>query len=70
MQEVQKQQTWHFQIGPQEVINAPTFISIGFQQQDQQNSQNLNNDSFCRPPVVSAQCTVSTEKYPDAAIIN
>ena len=42
---------------------------IGFQQRDRQDSQNLNNDTFCRSPVVSAQCIFGTEKYPDAAIL-
>ena len=29
----------------------------------------MNNDTFCRLPVVSAQCSIETEKYPDSAII-
>ena len=28
----------------------------------------MNNDTFCRLPVVSAQCINGTEKYPDAGI--
>ena len=28
----------------------------------------MNNDTFCRLPVNSAQCYIGTEKYPDAAI--
>ena len=47
----------------------PVWIIIGFQQQDRQDSQNLNNDTFCRLPVVSAQCVIGTEKYPDAGIL-
>ena len=42
---------------------------IGFQQNDRQHDQNLNNDTFCRPPVTSAQCIIGTEKYPDSAIL-
>ena len=42
---------------------------IGFQQQDRQDSQNLNNDTFCKLPAVSAQCIIGTEKYPDAGIL-
>ena len=53
----------------QEGMNVPIWIIIGFQQQDRQNSQNLNNDTFCRLPVVSAQCVIGTEKYPDAGIL-
>ena len=44
-------------------------IIIGFQQRDRQNSQNLINGTFCRLPVVSAQCIFGTEKYPDAGIL-
>ena len=28
----------------------------------------MNNDTFCRLPVSSAQCIIGTEKYPDAGI--
>ena len=42
---------------------------IGFQQRDRQDSQNFNNDNFCRLTVISAQCIIGTEKYPDAGII-
>ena len=34
---------------------------IGFQQRDRQDSQKLNNDTFCRLPVVSSQCIIGTE---------
>ena len=50
-------------------MNVPIFIIIGFQQQDRQDSQNLNNDTFCRLPVVSAHCIIGTEKYPDVGIL-
>ena len=55
-------------MGSQERMNVPIWIIIGFQQQDRQDSQNLNNDTFCRLPVVSAQCIIGTENYPDAGI--
>ena len=29
----------------------------------------MNNDTFCRLSVVSAQCIIGTEKYPDASIL-
>ena len=29
----------------------------------------MNNDTFCRLPVVSAQCIIGTEKYTDAGIL-
>ena len=50
-------------------MNVPIWIIIGFQQRDRQDSQNLINDTFCRLPVVSAQCFIGTEKYPDAALL-
>ena len=30
----------------------------------------MNNDSFYRPPVSSAQCIIGTEKYPDSGILS
>ena len=57
------------QMGSQENMNVPIWIIIKFQQKDRQGSQNLNNDTFCRLPAVSAQCVVGTEKYPNAGIL-
>ena len=68
MKEVNNQNLWNFELGSQESMNVPIWIIIGFQQQDIQDSQNLKNDTFCRLPVVSAQCNIGTEKYPDAGI--
>ena len=50
-------------------MNVPIWIIIGFQQWDKQDSQNLNNDPFCRLPVTSAQAIFGTENYPDAVIL-
>ena len=69
MKQVNNQNVWNFELGSQENMNVSIWIIIGFQQQDRQDSQNLNNDTFCRLPVVSAQCIIGTEKYPDAGII-
>ena len=69
MKEVNNQNLWNFELGSQENMNVPMWIIIGFQQQDIQDSQNLNNDAFCRLPVVSAQCVIGTENYPDAGIL-
>ena len=69
MKEVNIQNLWNFEVGSQENMKVPIWIFIGFQQQDRQGSQNLNNDSFCRLPVVSAQCVIGTEKYPDTGIL-
>ena len=57
-----------FELGTQEGINVPIWVIIGFQQNDRQHDQNLNNDTFHRPSVISAQCIIGTEKYPDSAI--
>ena len=57
-----------FELGTQEGLNVPIWIFVGFQQRDGQYSLNLNNDSFYRPPVTSAQCIIGTEHYPDSAI--
>ena len=65
MQKVKNQKVWQFQIGVQEGISIPIFIIFGFQQQGRENSQNPNNDTFCRLPIVSAQCIIGTKKYPD-----
>ena len=69
MKHVNNQNVWNFELGSQENINVPIWVIIGFQQQDRQESQKLNNDTFCRLPVVSAQCIIGTEKYPDAGIL-
>ena len=69
MKEVNNQNLWNFELGSHENMNVPIWIIIGFQQRDRQDSQNLNNDTFCRLPVVSAQCIIGTEKNPDAGIL-
>ena len=69
MKEVNNQNVWNFELGSRENMNVPIWIIIGFQQRDRQDSQNLNNDTFCRLPVVSAQCIIGTEKYPDVGIL-
>ena len=69
MKEVNTQNVWTFELGTQEGVNIPTWIFIAFQQNDRQHDQNLNNDTFVRLPVISAQVVIGTERYPDAAII-
>ena len=66
--EVNTQNRWSFELGTQEGVNVPIWIIVGFQQSDQHHDQNLNDDTFYRPPVTSAQCIIGTEKYPDSAI--
>ena len=69
MKEVNTQNFWTFELGTQQGINIPTFIFVAFQQNDRQHDQNLNNDTFVRLPVISAQVVIGTERYPDSAIL-
>ena len=69
MKEVNTQNFWTIELGTQEGINIPTWIFVGFQQNDRQNDQNLNNDTFVRLPVITAQVVIGTERYPDSAIL-
>ena len=69
MKEVNTQNFWTFELGTQESINIPTWIFVAFQQNDRQHDQNLNNDTFVRLPVISAQVVIGTERYPDSAIL-
>ena len=69
MKEVCTQKFWTFELGTQEGINIPTWIFVAFQQNDRQHDQNLNNDTFVRLPVISAQVVIGTERYPDIAIL-
>ena len=69
MKEVKNQNIWNFELGSHENVNVLIWILIDFQQKDRQDSQNLNNDTFCRLPVVSALGFIGAEKYPDAGIL-
>ena len=69
MKKVKTQNFWTFELGTHESINVPIWIFVAFQQNDRQNGQILNNDTFYRPPLTSAQCIIGTEKYPDSGIL-
>ena len=69
VKEVNTQNLWTFELGTQEGINVPIWIFVAFQQNDRQNDQDLNNDTFYRPLVTSAQCIIGTEKSPDSGIL-
>ena len=69
MKEVYNQNFRTFDLGTQEGKNFPRWIFVGFQEKDRQDSQKINNDTFSRPPVTSAQCIIGTENYPDSAIL-
>ena len=62
VKEVNGQKFWTFEFGTQEEINVPIWIIVGIQQRDRQDSKNLNNDTFYRPPATSAQCIIGTKK--------
>ena len=64
MKEVNTQNFWTFELGTQEGLKY-----VAFQQHDRQHDQTLNNDTFYKMPVTSAQCIIGTEKYPDSAIL-
>ena len=69
MKEVNTQNFRTFELGTQEGINIPTWIVVGFQQNDREHDQNLNNNTFVRLPVISAQVVIGTERYPDSSIL-
>ena len=56
-------------MGTQKGINIPSWIFVAFQRNDRQHDQNLNNDTFGRLPVISAQVVIGTERYPDSGIL-
>ena len=58
MKEVITQNLWTFELGAQESINVPIWIFVVFQQSDRQHDQILNNDTFVRLPVISAQVVI------------
>ena len=69
MKEVNTQKFWTSELRSQECVNVRIWSFVGFQQRDGQDSQTLNNDTFCRPPVTIAQYLISTEKNPDAGML-
>ena len=69
MKEINTQNFWTFELGTQEGVNVPIWIYVAFQQHDRQHDQNLNNDTFYRMPVTTAQCIIGTEKYPNSALL-
>ena len=69
MKAVNTQNFWSFELGTQEGINVPIWIFVGFQQMDTQRDQNLNNDTFYRPPVTSRPVMIGTERYLDNRLL-
>ena len=60
--EVNTQNLWSFEFGTPERVNVPLWVLIDFTKRERQDSQNLANDTFYRPPVTSAQCIIGKEK--------
>ena len=69
MKEVNTENLRNFELGVQESVNIPISVYVALQQKNRQNDQNLNNDTFYRMPVTSAQCIIRTEIYPDNAFL-
>ena len=49
IKEVYDQNLWTFELRFEQGGSVPVRIILGFQQRDRQKSQNLVNDTFCRP---------------------
>ena len=69
MKEVNTQNLWTFELGTQESVDVRIWIYVGFQQNDRQHDQKINNDTFVGLPIISAQVIIGTEKYPDSNIL-
>ena len=62
MKEVSTQNFWTIELGNQEGVNVPIWVFLVFQQIDRRNDQKLNNDTFVRLPVISAQVVIGKKK--------
>ena len=69
MKDVTNENNWSFALGVGYAFDIPMYVIVGFMQRDQFNEQHQNNDIFCKPNVVNAQCIIGSEKFPDAGII-
>ena len=69
MKEVKTKSFWTFELSIQEGVNVPMRIYVVFQQNDRQHDQILNNDTFVRLSVITAQVVIGTERYPDTGNI-
>ena len=61
MKEVNTQYLWTSELGTKGGKMVPIWVIVGFQQRNKHDSQNLNNDTFYRPLVTSAQCIFGTK---------
>ena len=60
------QLNWFFDWEVKSCIYVPVYIIVGFQGIDWLDDVVENNDVSCRPHVISAQCFIETEKFPQA----
>ena len=51
-----------FELGVQSGIDVTIYVKVGLEQGNCFIQQQRNNDSFYRPTVVNAQCTIDSEK--------
>ena len=68
LKEVNSQNLWNFELGSLQNMDVPIWKSIAIEQRGRQDSQNLNNDTLCKLPVIGAQFIIGTEKHLDARI--
>ena len=68
MKDVTTEKIWTVELSVGDGMDVPIYVIVGFMQRDQINKQHQNNDTFYRPSVVNAQCTIGSENIPDAGI--
>ena len=54
---------WTFGLVVQNGFDVPIFMIVWYMQRGHFNQQNQNSDTFYRPTVVIAQCSIGSEKY-------
>ena len=69
MRRLKNQSLWNFELGSQQKMKILLWIIVGFQQRDRQDTQVLNNGTFYKPPVTSAQSIIGSEKYLDSTFL-
>ena len=69
MKQVNTQNLLNVELGTQEGIKVSIWKIVGFRQRERQDSQKLNNGTFYRPAVTSAQCFIGVDKYSNSAIL-
>ena len=65
--DVNTNNNWTFDLGISG-ISTPTFVIVGFQGRNKNDSQTHNNATFDRLPISNAVCKIGSEKYPDDGI--